>query len=265
LCSIGIGVPGPVDFKRGTLVSPPIMPGWDRFPIIPTIQSHFPSANVVVDNDVNVMAIGEKFWGAGKDFENLIFIKIGTGIGAGIVCRGEIYRGTNGCAGDIGHICVSKSGPICLCGNAGCLEAMAAGPAIAEQGRSAALEGKSQILLKLYETNGGRLRAEDVNRAAIEGDPVAIEIIRGSGQMIGDVLAGLVNFFNPGLIVIGGGVSNIGNILLSSIRQTILKRSLPLATRDLRVVFSATGQGAGITGAMALAIDKGFFIEGVTA
>jgi glucokinase-like ROK family protein len=255
LNGIGIGVPGPVDFSVGTLVSPPIMPGWDRYPIIQTMQQWFPTAKVVVDNDVNVMALGEIYQGAGKGVDNLIFVKIGTGIGAGIICEGKIYRGSSGCAGDIGHIGVNKSGPLCHCGNQGCLEAVAAGPAIAERSLIAAQAGKSPILLKHYEENGKALRCEDVGDAAREGDALAIEVIRESGQFVGDVLAGLVNFFNPGMIVIGGGVSNLGNLLLSSIRQTVLIRSLPLATRDLHIVFSEIGPDAGVIGAINLAMD----------
>ena len=263
LLGIGIGVPGPVDNKLGMLVSPPIMPGWDAFPIIDAIQENFPCTKVMVDNDVNVMAWGEKLSGAGKDTQNLMFIKIGTGIGAGIICHGEIYRGSNGCAGDIGHILVKKDGPMCHCGNTGCLEAMASGPAIADQGTRAALEGKSPILLKYYEAGGQKLRAEDVGYAAGEGDPVSIEIIRSSGQMVGGVLAGLVNFFNPGLILIGGGVSGIGNLFLSSIRQVVLTRSLPLATRNLRIDYSSSGQDSGVTGAISLALEDLFSVEGV--
>lgn len=263
LNGIGIGVPGPVDFSVGTLVSPPIMPGWDRYPIIQTIQQWFPSANVVVDNDVNMMALGEIYQGAGKGVDNLIFVKIGTGIGAGIICEGKIYRGSSGCAGDIGHIGVNKSGPLCHCGNKGCLEAVAAGPAIAERSLIAAQAGKSPILLKHYEKNGKVLRAEDVGESAREGDTLAIEVIRESGQFVGDVLAGLVNFYNPGMIVIGGGVSNFGNLLLSSIRQTVLHRSLPLATRDLHIVFSEIGPDAGVIGAINLAIDNIFTLSAV--
>jgi glucokinase-like ROK family protein len=258
LNGIGIGVPGPVDFSMGTLVSPPIMPGWDRFPIIETIQQWFPDASVVVDNDVNVMALGEMFQGSGKGVDNLIFVKIGTGIGAGIICEGKIYRGASGCAGDIGHISVDKSGPMCHCGNRGCLEAVAAGPAIAERAWSAAQAGKSPILVKYYEMNAHSLRAEDIGNASREGDPLAVEVIRESGQFIGDVLAGLVNFYNPMMIVIGGGVSNLGNLLLSSIRQTVLRRSLPLATRDLLIVFSQIGEDAGVIGAINLAMDQLF-------
>ncbi|MFH1524432.1 MAG: ROK family protein [Chloroflexota bacterium] len=261
LNGIGIGVPGPVDFLMGTLVSPPIMPGWDRYPIIQTVQQWFPFANVVVDNDVNVMALGEIHKGAGKGINNLVFVKIGTGIGAGIICERNLYRGSSGCAGDIGHISVNKSGPLCHCGNRGCLEAFAGGPAIAERALMAAQAGKSPILLKYYEKNGKFLRTEDVGDAAREGDALAIEVIRESGQFIGDVLAGLVNFFNPEMIVIGGGVRNLGNLLLSSIRQTVLNRSTSLATRDLYIVFSEIGSDAGVVGAVNLAMDYMFTLS----
>ena len=261
LRGIGIGVPGPVDFSSGTAVSPPIMPGWDRYPIIQTVQQWFPAANVVVDNDVNLMAQGEINQGAGRGVENLIFVKIGTGIGAGIISHGKIYRGSSGCAGDIGHISIDKSGPLCHCGNKGCLEALASGPAIAERAAQAALAGQSPILLRQYEKNDGKLTAEDIGNAAREGDPVSIEIVRESGQMVGDVLASLVNFYNPDMIVIGGGVSNLGNLLLSSIRQAVLNRSLPLATRNLDIVFSAAGQDAGVIGALNLAMDYLFTFE----
>lgn len=262
---IGIGVPGPVDFLEGTLISPPIMPGWDSYPIIQTVQQWFPSANVVVDNDVNVMALGEINQGVGKGIDNLIFVKIGTGIGAGIVCERKIYRGSSGCAGDIGHIGVDKSGPLCHCGNNGCLETVAAGPTIAERSLKGALAGKSPILLNYYKKNGNVLHSEDVGNAAKEGDALAIEVIRESGQFVGDVIASLVNFYNPEMIVIGGGVSNLGNLLLSSIRQSVLNRSLPLATRDLQIVFSEIGPDAGVIGAINLAMDYMFSLSSVSA
>ena len=257
---IGIGIPGPVDFSLGTVVSPPIMPGWDKYPIIQTMQQWFPHANVVVDNDVNVMALGEVNAGIGKGINDLIFVKVGTGIGSGIICQGQIYRGASGCAGDIGHISVDKNGPLCHCGNRGCLEAMTGGPAMAERAVAAAIAGKSPILMRMYVANGEKLTAEDVGRAAREGDNVSNEIIRESGQMLGDVLASLVNFYNPEMIVIGGGVSNLGNLLLSSIRQTVLNRSTPLATRNLNIVFSAIGPDAGVIGAVNLVMDYLFTI-----
>jgi predicted NBD/HSP70 family sugar kinase len=207
------------------------------------------------------MALGELYQGASRGVNNLIFVKIGTGIGAGIICEGKIYRGSNGCAGDIGHISVDKNGPLCHCGNRGCLEAVAAGPAIAMRSLTEAQSGKSPLLMKYYERNGNYLRAEDVGSAAREGDSLSIEIIRQSGQFIGDVLAGLVNFYNPEIIVIGGGVSNLGDLLLSSIRQSVLNRSLPLATRELLIFFSKMGADAGVIGSINLILDYMFSLS----
>lgn len=258
----GVGVPGPVDFARGVLVAPPLMPAWGNYPIRGFFRGIFPNAFVSVDNDVNMMALGELRAGAGRGIDNFLYIKVGTGIGAGIISQGHVHRGSTGSAGDIGHISVDRSGPLCHCGNFGCLEIMAAGPAIAERAMEAARDGSSGILARKLEAHGGGLRGEDVGTAAREGDRVALEIIRSSGQMIGDVLAGLVNFFNPSLIIIGGGVSNIGNHLLASIRQEVLRRSTALATRELVISYSPMGTEAGVTGAIHLALDHLFVIEG---
>lgn len=258
--AFGIGLPGPVDFKEGMVVSPPIMPGWDQFPVVPYMREVWPSTQVVVDNDANVMALGEIMQGAARGEKSIIFIKIGSGIGAGIICEGKIYHGVSGCAGDIGHICVDEDGPICPCGNRGCLEVLAGGDAIAELALAAVKEGQSEILQKYFEENQGKLSSRHVGEAAKEGDPVSIRIIRDSGHIIGEVLASLVNFYNPGMIVIGGGVSKFGNVLLSSLRQTILERSLPLATKDLKISFSSILEDAGVIGAANLALD--FLISG---
>lgn len=258
---VGAGVPGPVDFAKGVLVAPPLMPAWGNYPIRNFFRDLFPNAFVSVDNDVNMMALGELRAGAGKGIDNFIFVKIGTGIGAGIICHGLVHRGSAGSAGDIGHISVDRGGPVCHCGNIGCLEMLAAGPAIADRAAEAARKGTSAILKRKLDANGGRMRAEDVGAAAREGDRTAIEIIQSSGQMVGDVLAGLVNFFNPSLILIGGGVANIGNQLLASIRQEVLRRSTALATRELVVSYSPMGVEAGTTGAIYLALDHLFVIE----
>lgn len=258
---IGIGVPGPVDFANGVLVAPPLMPAWEGFRIRDFFQAAFPAACVMVDNDVNIMALGELRGGAGVDIDNFIFVKIGTGIGAGIVCNGRVYRGTSGSAGDIGHICADHNGPICRCGNIGCLEMMAAGPAIADRAMAAARNGASPILAKKLQSNNDLLKSEDVAAAAREGDRVAIEIIQSSGRLIGDVLAGLVNFFNPSLIIVGGGVANIGNQLLASIRQAVLRRSTALATRNLVTNYSSMNGEAGVTGAIYLALEYLFVVQ----
>jgi glucokinase-like ROK family protein len=258
---VGVGVPGPVDFAKGVLVAPPLMPAWENFSIRSFFHHPFPNAFVSVDNDVNIMALGELRAGAGRGVENFIFVKIGTGIGAGIVCHGLVHRGSAGSAGDIGHICADRNGPICRCGNIGCLEILAAGPAIAAQAAAAAQDGSSAILAKKLKASAGALRAEDVGAAAREGDRKAIEIIQSSGHLIGDVLAGLVNFFNPSLILVGGGVSNIGNQLLASIRQAVLRRSTALATRELIISYSPMGAEAGVTGAIHLALEHLFVVK----
>ena len=258
LVGIGIGVPGPVQFPSGLLIEPPLMPAWDSFPIKDYIRKRFPQVNPVVDNDVNIMAIGEARVGGGVGIDNFFYIKIGTGIGCGVIARGEIYRGSDGTAGDVGHICVDYNGPVCHCGNKGCLERMTAGPAIAERGRKAAKNGESKILAKKLTDNGGDLSSEDVGEAAAAGDQSANQIIAESGRMIGGVLAGLVNFYNPRAIFIGGGVSNIGHHLLSTIRQATLHRATALSTRSLVIDYSNLGSDAGVYGAIWLAIESVF-------
>jgi glucokinase-like ROK family protein len=260
--AFGMGLPGPVEFSTGLLIAPPIMPGWEAYPISDFIRETFFNAVIIVDNDVNVMALGELRTGAGINERNFLFIKVGTGIGCGIVCNGEIYRGADGCAGDIGHICVDQNGTICHCGNIGCLEAMAAGPAIAARAMQAAKAQKSAILTRYLESQNGILTADDVGAAGSQGDPVANEIIRETGRMIGEVLASLVNFFNPSLILIGGGVSKIGPQFLASIRRGVLHRSLALSTRYLRIDTSPMGSDAGVIGAIMLALDHIFIYEG---
>jgi len=261
IMGIGVGVPGPVDFARGVLVAPPLMPDWENYSIRSFFKETFTSAFVVVDNDVNIMALGEQRTGDAANVDHFLMIKIGTGIGCGIMSSRKIHRGSNGSAGDVGHICVDKQGPICRCGNRGCLEAMAAGPAIAEKAMQAARDGKSKLLQKMMEENGGVLTPEDVNAACREGDGASLEIIRASGQMIGDMLAGLVNFFNPSHIFIGGGIANFGNHLLIAIKRAVLRRSLPLATTNLSINFSRSGADAGLMGAIMLALEYLFVVE----
>jgi glucokinase-like ROK family protein len=251
--AIGVGVPGPVEQASGLLRSPPIMPGWDRFPIRDAFAGEY-AAPVFVDNDVNVMALGEHWGGVGKGVDNLLFVKIGTGIGGGIIADRSLYRGTQGCAGDIGHICVDPDGPVCSCGNRGCLEAMAAAPAIALKAERCAREGLSPSLSGVLEERG-ELSAKDVGEAASVGDYHALEIIRESGRLVGRVLATLVSTLNPSLIVIGGGVANIGHSLLAEIRSTVYRRSLPLATRNLPMVLSELDEMAGVVGASVLAAE----------
>ena len=257
---IGVGVPGPVEFVPGVLIAPPLMPLWEGYPIKGFFRSRYPAARVAVDNDVNIMAKGEHQAGAGRGLDNFLFIKIGTGIGCGIISHGEVYRGADGAAGDVGHICVDYNGPVCHCGNQGCLEIMAAGPAIAAAATARAEAGESAFLsARLAER--GVLTAFDVGDAAAAGDRVANEIIRRSGRMVGGVLATLVNFYNPQAVFIGGGVAGIGHGLLSAIRQATLRRATALSTRHLRVEYSQLGEDAGVIGGIWLALEHVFIVK----
>ena len=250
---IGIGVPGPVDFHSGVPVSPPIMPGWDGYPVRDALSREF-GAPVLLDNDVNVMALGEQHNGVARSASDFLFVKIGTGIGCGIVVQRHLYRGADGCAGDIGHIRLDQNGPVCACGNLGCLEAFFGGTALARDATAAARSGRSDVLAALLAKDGA-LSAEHVGMAIAEGDAVALQLAREGGRRVGSVLANLVSFFNPGLIVIGGGVAGLGHSLLAEIRSVIYRQSLPLATGNMPVVLSELGGDAGVIGAARLISD----------
>ena len=258
LAGIGVGVPGPVRFREGMPVSPPIMPGWNEYPVRDIIARRF-GCPVLVDNDVNVMAVGEHWGGVAKSVENYLFVKIGTGIGCGILIRGEVYRGIDGCAGDIGHINVDPDGPVCACGNSGCLEAMFGGAALVRDALAAARAGGSEALAERL-ARKSEITAEDVGQCAAEGDAVAVGLIRDGGQRVGLVLAGLVSFFNPSMIVIGGGLAGLGHVLLAEIRGVVYRRSLPLATGNLPIVLSELGSSAGVIGAAVMISDHVFSI-----
>ncbi|MEU4333772.1 ROK family protein [Micromonospora lupini] len=256
LDAVGIGVPGPVSFRDGVPVSPPIMPGWDRFPVRELLSREH-GCPAVVDNDVNIMAIGERHGGVAHSVDDFLFVKIGTGIGCGIYLAGDVYRGTDGCAGDIGHIQVDAHGPMCSCGNVGCLEALFSGAALAKDATAAARSGASPALAERMGLRGA-VTALDVAEGAVEGDVTCIQLIRDGGRRVGGVLAGLVSFTNPSMIVIGGGLAQLGHILLAEIRSVVYRRSLPLATGNLPVVLSELGGRAGVAGAAVLASDVAF-------
>ncbi len=231
---VGVGVPGPVEFATGRPVNPPIMPGWDGYPIADELNDTY-DAPVLVDNDVNIMALGEH-WSVWPEAENMLYVKVGTGIGCGIVAGGEIHRGAEGAAGDVGHIRVSSdSDVVCRCGNTGCLEAIAGGGAIAA--RLGAPNSREVVV---------RVRA---------GDQEAMRMVREGGRLLGEVLASVVNFFNPAVIVIGGDMAQAHEQLLAGVREVVYQRSLPLATRHLRVVRSSLEDRAGVIGAAVMVIE----------
>jgi predicted NBD/HSP70 family sugar kinase len=238
---IGIGVPGPVEHATGRPRNPPIMPGWDGYPIPERFADRY-RVPVLVDNDVNIMALGEH-WTHWRQVDHLLFVKVATGIGCGVVVDGRIHRGAEGAAGDIGHIRVAVEGAeaiTCSCGNVGCLEALAGGSAMARRLTADGLEAENSRAVV------------DLARA---GEPAAVRLVRDSGRLIGEVLAASVNLYNPSVIVIGGDVAQAHEQLLAGVREVVYQRSLPLATRHLRIVRSQLADRAGVIGAAVMVIE----------
>lgn len=239
LVAVGIGLPGPVEHSTGKPSKPPLMRGWDGFDVPGRVQQAFP-VPVLVDNDVNIMALGERstIW---PDTEHMIFVKVATGIGSGIISGGQLQRGADGTAGDIGHISVSRgAGIACTCGNTGCLEAVASGPAIA-----AALRASGEQI----ET------VSDVIDQASAGNLAVIQAVRQAGRDIGEVLNACVSIVNPSVITIGGSMAQAGEHLIAGIREVVYARSMPLATQNLHIGQSHSGAEAGVIGASLLAIE----------
>jgi predicted NBD/HSP70 family sugar kinase len=245
--AIGIGLPGPVEHSTGRPINPPIMPGWDQFDVPGFVKQHL-EVPVLVDNDVNIMALGEQAF-AWPQTDNLIFVKVATGIGAGVISGGRLLRGAQGIAGDIGHVQIARgAGIACHCGNRGCLEALASGPAIAHSlvEHGLAVDGTSSVI-------------ELVRRGNID----AIQAIRQAGRDIGEVLTTCVSLMNPSVIAVGGSMAAVGEHLIAGVREIIYTRSMPLATSHLTIVQSAAGKNAAVIGASILAIHHALSPEGI--
>jgi glucokinase-like ROK family protein len=251
ILAIGMGVPGPIVAEEGMVVAPPIMPGWDGFPIRETLEKLW-GIPVSLNNDAELGVLGEWAAGAGRGERNLAYIKVGTGIGAGLLLDGQIYRGVTGSAGEIGHLTIDENGPICTCGNQGCLEAVAGGRAIALQAQEAVRNKQRTHLSTIQPVE--KISACEVATAARRGDLISQQILGRAGTQIGIAIAGLVNLFNPGLIVIGGGVAQTGDILLEPIRQAVQRRSLPAATRVVRITTAMLGRRSSSMGAVIQAL-----------
>jgi predicted NBD/HSP70 family sugar kinase len=238
LLAIGVGLPGPVEYSSGRPINPPIMPGWDRFDVRGTLDAHF-HVPVLVDNDVNIMALGERET-AWPDVDHLVFVKVATGIGSGVISGGILQRGAQGIAGDIGHVQVPRGADVpCHCGNRGCLEALASGPALAAALRGAGVGVHSN---------------QDVVDLVKRGNLEAIQAVRQAGRDLGEVLTACVSLVNPSVIVLGGSMAQAGEQLIAGVREVVYSRSMPLATQHLQIVQSGAGPDAAVIGASMLAI-----------
>jgi glucokinase len=249
LLAIGVGLPGPVEHDTGRPINPPIMPGWNRFDVPGWLQATF-ATPVLVDNDVNIMALGEREF-AWPEANHMIFVKVATGIGSGVVSGGYLQRGAQGTAGDIGHVHIARGEDVpCQCGNRGCLEALASGPAIARALREQGIEATS---------------SDDVVELVKHGNIQAIQAMRQAGRDIGEVLTTCVSLINPSVIVMGGSMAQAGEHLIAGVREIVYMRSMPLATEHLQITQSKTGADAGILGASVLAIHHALSPERIEA
>ena len=239
---IGIGVPGPVEFAAGRSVSPPIMPGWDGVPIPAAFADAYPGVPVLVDNDVNVMALGEYWTSWRQRIDDLLFVKVATGIGCGIVAGGVIHRGADGTAGDLGHVQIPDAGDVvCRCGNVGCVEAVASGGALARQLQAQGIDASD---------------TRDVVALVRAGNQQALTLVRQAGRLVGEVLAGAVNFFNPSVIVIGGDLAEAHEQFFAGVREVVYRRSTALATQHLDVARSRLDDRAGVVGCAVTVVEQ---------
>ncbi len=238
---VGLGLPGPINLATGTIGSSAILPGWVGVQVADQM-SHRLGLPVLVDNDANLGALSELHWGAGRGSSNLVYLKVATGIGAGLVFGGHVFRGTGGTAGEIGHTMIDETGPICRCGSRGCLETLAAGPAIVDL---------------LRPSMGDDLTAEAVLERAASGDPGCRRAIGDAGRYIGSALADLCNLVNPERIVVGGSIGASGDLLLEPMREAVRHRTIPSAGEDVEIVPSALGNRTELLGTVALVLYEG--------
>ena len=254
LWAIAVGVPGPVRFKTGRPVSSPMMPGWNGYDIRGRFEQQF-DVPTWVDKDVNLLAIGER--ARHQAPIDLIYCKIGTGLGAGLLSEGRIHRGAGGAAGDIGHARVVDDDVVCRCGKTGCLEAVASGWAIVRDAQQAIDQGAQGLLVDRIEA-GAELSPELVSIAADDGDALSLSLMQRSAQLVGSSIATLVNAFNPSVIVIGGVVAGAGQVFLAEVRRRVYELSLPVATQDLTIVRSPDDVREPLRGGMELAREQLF-------
>jgi glucokinase len=250
LTALGCSVPGPLDFQRGIVHFSPNL-GWCDLPLAKMLSGRL-GVPALIDDDARCAALGEALRGAARDAESAVYVTVSTGIGGGVVIGGRLYRGAHNCAGEIGHITLEASGPPCSCGNAGCLEALASGSAIAARGRAALRHGDETLLSELVE-DPAALTAEHVLRASTRGDRVATRILEEAGDYLGSGLAAIAGAFDPEVIVVGGGVMQAGqSILLDRARETFRRRAIPPLGSLVRIVPAELGEESGLWGAAAL-------------
>ncbi|SMC28922.1 glucokinase [Clostridium acidisoli DSM 12555] len=247
--AIGIGSPGPLDVKKGIVISTPNLP-FENFELVKPISERFNIATYL-DNDANVAAIGEHIFGAGKGTENMVFVTVSTGVGGGAILNGRIYRGSTCNALEIGHTTIEKNGPRCNCGNYGCVEALASGTAIGKRAKEAVQRGEETSLKNYKEVS-----SYEVFKEAEKGDKVASEILDSCLNYLGICIANIIASFDPEMVIIGGGVTNGGSIVFEKVREVVKERCFDSMANSCKIAPAGLGTDAGVIGAVALAITE---------
>jgi glucokinase len=247
LHSISIASAGVIDAENGIITSSPNLPGWINVPLRDTVKTAYRISTFLL-NDANAAALSEHQLGAGKGSANLFYITVSTGIGSGIIIDNNLYSGTSGSAGEIGHMTIDVNGPVCRCGSNGCLEPLASGTAVAKEAITRIKNGEQSSLAENRDSIEN-ITAKDVGQAAKEGDTLALAVISRAAYYLGVGLANLVNFLNPEIIIVGGGLSKLGELLLEPAREVMHERAFRLPAQAVRIVPSQLGDDAGVLGA----------------
>ncbi len=254
---ISVGMAGLINHEKGVCLYCPNIEGWENVPVKRLVEEEF-AIDTSVEDSSRVMALAEHWLGVARGIDNFIFVNVGVGIGCAIFIHGELYRGIGGIAGEFGHMTIDEAGPRCNCGNYGCLETLASGPAISRRARQAIKEGVVSLIEKLVEGNLENITPEIVVEAVRRGDKLAFNIMEKTGEYLGIGIANMINIFNPELIVIGAGVSRAGNILLEPLKRTVKTRALQLSYSMTNIKVSQLGDNAGALGA-AIMVLKDIF------
>lgn len=255
IAGIGIGAAGTCEASTGIVASSPHLPGCRNLPLKDIIQREF-GLPTYLDNDANAAVLGEYYFGAGVGIDNLIYVTVSTGIGGGLIIDGKIYRGTSGSAGEIGHMTIDVNGPRCDCGNIGCWETLASGTALAREAVRQIEAGAQTHILSFAQGDLKEVSAKTVFLAAQQGDRLANDLISRTGYYVGVGLVNLVNIFNPELILIGGGLSQMGQLLLDPALRVVGERAFELPARAVRIEIARLGADAGVLGAVALFLQE---------
>lgn len=251
ILGIGIGAAGPMDMKKGFLIQPPNLPGWERVQIVKPFAEKF-KTKVILNNDANAAALAEWYFGAGKRCKNMVYLTVSTGIGGGIIINGKLYLGANDNAGELGHQTILPDGPECGCGNNGCLEALASGTSIARIGREAVRKNPQSLLYHMANYMQDNITAKMVFQAAAQGDSTAQQVVEKCAAYLGIGIANIINAFNPQRVVLGGGVSRAGKTWLSLVREEAKRRAMKPLYEAVDIVLSELGDDVGVIGAATL-------------